>query len=213
MPGSTGNSSSTSSSITTAAPPQTFLDLPDSMHTVVARFLKLREPLTMTTQLRASQGWSAREDLYLYWHADLHELTLVDLLERFHCVRKLSVASGKFVRCPARATYERGIRELHIIGLGEQLPDSALDYLSSRIERGAMPLLEVLSFEGRCEKDGLISLLCGFCKGASPNLHALSLPLYNDGPRHGFFNGRFLKTSGVLCGAEAVATAAIRLFQ
>lgn len=166
------------------------------MHTVVARFLKLSEALTMTitcTRLRASQGWCAGEDLHLYWYANLPEETLYRLLRRFHCVRKFSVGSSKLARYLVQATQEglKKLRELYIKLLDSEDKLPAFGFfqaMSIEIERGAMPLLEKLDFEGPCEDDGLVALLCGWWKGGCPNLHTLSIPLYDCGPLQAEFN-------------------------
>lgn len=68
---------------TIAAVPRTFLDLPESMHTVIARFLKLNEVLAVTTTCARLQGWCVCEELRLFSHPDLHGSTLAKLLRRF----------------------------------------------------------------------------------------------------------------------------------
>jgi len=72
----------------------------------------------------------------------------------------------------------KNLRELHIGGdYIDEVPIHALDYLGTAIGAGCMPVLHRLNITMDFKKGGFQSLLHGFCKGASPHLHALRIPL------------------------------------
>lgn len=110
----------------------------------------------------------------MYWlYAGARGSTLAALLGRFQCVAKLFASSPEIIN-PLIMTISMGmcknLRELHIGEDQEHLPAQALDSLSTAIEASAMPLLEKLTIEGSYRKNGVRSLLRGFCKGACPQI-------------------------------------------
>jgi len=181
------SSKSKRSAITpTAASLEMFLDLPESIHTVVARFLKPEEALQMSATCarlalpQACQAWYGSDELYLVSRAKLPCSRLAALLRRLQGLKTLSARSVSIIN-PLAVVISLGlcknICNLYLDRWGEPSPGQAADCLGAVIEAGFMPALQVLKITQEFKTGGVQALLSAFCKGASPNLHSLNVSL------------------------------------
>ena len=163
-----------------------FLDLPESIYTAVAHFLRPKQALQMTATCarlalpQACQAWYASDELHLVSHEKLPCSKLAALLRRLQSLKTLSARSVSIIN-PLAIVISFGlcknICNLYLDRWGEPAPAQASDCLGAVVEAGFMPALQVLNITQEFKTGGIQALLSAFCKGASSNLHSLNVPL------------------------------------
>jgi hypothetical protein len=127
----------------------------------------------------ATQAWYGSEELHLS-HQNLPCSKLAALLRRLQGLKTLSARSVSIIN-PLAIVISFGlcknIRNLYLDRWGEPASAQAADCLGAAIEAGFMPALQVLKITQEFKTGGIQALLSAFCKGASPNLHSLNVPL------------------------------------
>jgi hypothetical protein len=104
-----------------------FLDLPESIHTAVARFIRVKQALRMTATCsrlalpEASQAWYGSERLHLNFPSNLQTGALITLLRRLQGLTKFDANFTETIHPLAIAITSGLCKNLRMLHLGGQV--------------------------------------------------------------------------------------------